>query len=96
MQMLCEMIAGKSFFAREPGSRKGRPHDKSGVYNARSSGIMTARHLKQLLHFIYFQQWQAICARQVFAVPGHVIPLGWRAFAVERGYESASDEQLAL
>jgi serine/threonine protein phosphatase PrpC len=25
---------------------------------------------------IYFQQWQAICARRVFAASGHVTPLG--------------------
>ncbi len=36
--------------------------------------VMSAFHSYTLL--IYFQQWQAICARSVFAASGHVIPLG--------------------
>jgi hypothetical protein len=36
--------------------------------------VMSAFHSYTLL--IFSQQWQAICARRVFAAPGHVIPLG--------------------
>ena len=36
--------------------------------------VMSAFHSYTLL--IFSQQWQAICARRVFAAPGHVILLG--------------------